>query len=403
MGTRGSSVGALRGSASRGLTVGVEEEFLLLDHADGRPALRAPEILALLGDHPQVQPELMRYQLETVTGVCTDLEQVREELVRHRRLVAAAAAELGCHLVASGIAPQSGPGLSAVTADARYQELAARHGSLVARSGTCGLHVHVGVPARELGVHVLAGLRPYLPTLLALSANSPIAAGRDTGWASRRYLEWSRWPSARPPGAWRSAADYDAAVRRTISSGRAMDERSVYFHARLSPRYPTVEVRIMDTCLSADDTVAVAAFVRALAGLAMGELWDGVPTRRRSGRRINAELAHAARDGLDASAVDPYSGRSSPHRTLLEALLNRLPDADPVARPLGVLMTRGTGADRQRALWSRAATPGVFARLLADATLDRTITPTVAGDSGRTRSGSPFPRSSPPRRITPAR
>ncbi|GAA1654602.1 YbdK family carboxylate-amine ligase [Nonomuraea maheshkhaliensis] len=385
MDTRGNSVGALRCSGPQALTVGVEEEFLLLDPADGRPALRAPEILALLSGHPQVKPELMRYQLETVTGVCTDLEQVREELARNRRLAAAAAAELGCHLIASGITPQRGPGLSAVTSDARYQELAARHGPLVARSGTCGLHVHVGVPARELGVHVLARLRPYLPTLLALSANSPITAGRDSGWASRRYPEWIRWPSARPPRMWPSAAAYDTTVRRTISSGRAMDERSVYFHARLSPRYPTVEVRIMDTCLSADDAVAVAALVRALAGLAIKELQGGVPIRRMSGRQIDAELVRAARDGLGAYAIDPYTGRLSAHRTLLEVLLERLPDPEPVARSLSGLMTRGTGADRQRALWSRAATPGAFARLLADATLDRPTEEAARGDVPATR------------------
>jgi carboxylate-amine ligase len=351
-----SSVAARR-PGSRTLTVGVEEEFVLLDRADGRPALRAPEVLASLGGCPHVKPELMRYQLETVTGICDDLDQVRDELTRHRRLLAEAAAAQGCHLVASGTTPYPGPGPAALTADPRYAALAARHAALVARSGTCALHVHIGIPVRELRVQVLTRLRPYLPTLLALSANSPIARGRDTGWASRRYAEWSRWPTARPPRAWSSAAAYDAAVRRMIGTGRAVDERSVYFHARLSPRYPTVEVRVMDTCLSVADAVAIVGLVRDLAGRALAEIRDGVPVRRIGGRRILAALRRAARYGLDTTTVDPGTGRLIPHRELLD----RFPGFEPPAR--------GTGAERQRALWARAAAPAEYARLLADATL----------------------------------
>ena len=116
--------------------------------------------------------------------------------------------------------------------------------------------MHVGVPSREAGVQVLARLRPWLAPLLAVSANSPIAGGHDTRWASWRYPIWSRWPTALPPAAWPDAAAYDAAVRRLIGQGAALDERSVYFLARLSPRYPTVEVRVADVCLNAGTAVA---------------------------------------------------------------------------------------------------------------------------------------------------
>ncbi|MEV4113311.1 YbdK family carboxylate-amine ligase [Nonomuraea sp. NPDC049695] len=355
----------------RTLTVGVEEEFLLLDHAEGRPALAAPAILALLDGDPYVKAEAMRYQLETVTGVCTDLAQVAEELSRHRTLASRAAEELGCHLVACGIAPRQVPGLSALTADARYRELAARHGSLVASSCTCGCHVHVGIPSRELGVQILTRLRPYLATLLALSANSPIADGGDTGWASRRHRQWSRWPTATPPRVWRSAADYDAAVCRLIRRGRAMDERSVYFHARLSPRYPTVELRVMDTCLSVEDTLLMAAMARALVALAIADVNRGVPVPAMSDRRIVAELDAAARHGLDAPAVDPYTSRVMPHRDLLESLLPRLPEPEPIALLLRGLALRGTGAARQRTMWAQAGSPRRFAQLLAGATQAR--------------------------------
>jgi carboxylate-amine ligase len=351
------------------LTLGVEEEFLLLDRADGRPADRAPAILTLLDGEPRVKYEFMRYQLETVTGVCTDLGQLGAELARLRRLAAGAATELGCRLVASGMAPRDGAGLCPVTADPRYLEVVARYGPLAAGPGTCGCHVHVGVPSRELGVRVLSRLRPYLATLLALSVNSPIADGRDTGWASSRYLRWTRWPSAVPPRVWRSAGDYDAAVRRLILQGDALDERGVYFHARLSPRYPTVELRIMDACLTVEDAVLVAGLARALVALAIDEEGRGVPIKVISSRRIAAELRAAARRGLGAHAVDPYTGCTVPHPLLLDGVLSRLPEPDPIARLLRRLARRGTGADRQRAMWARAGTPQRFARLLADAAL----------------------------------
>jgi len=134
-----------------------------------------------------VQPELMRFQVETATRVCTSLDGLGRELVRLRRLVAGAAAQLGCCRVASGVAPYRTPGLAAVTAQPRYLELAHRYGRLVADSGTCGCRVHVGVPSRDLGVQVLARLRPWLAPLLAIAVNSPIAHGRDTAWANWRY------------------------------------------------------------------------------------------------------------------------------------------------------------------------------------------------------------------------
>ncbi|SEN51458.1 carboxylate-amine ligase [Nonomuraea pusilla] len=364
------SVAAAARHATGALTLGVEEEFLLLDRVTGRPALRAPAILELLDDDLHVKPELMRYQLETVTGVCADLDQLGAELSALRRRAAAAAAELGCHLVASGVSPGPLPGIAALTDDPRYAELARRYGSMIVEAGTCGCHVHVGVPSREVGVQVLSRLRPYLATLLAITSNSPFADGRDTSWASRRYLRWSRWPSAMPPGVWQTPADYDAAVRHLVRRGRALDERSVYFHARLSPRYPTVELRIMDACLSAEDAVLVAGTVRALVDLAMRDAEDGVPVLPMPDVTILAALNAAARDGLDGLAPDPYTGRWVPQRVLLGLVLDRVADPGPLERLVGRLLLRGNGASRQRELWTRAGTPHAFAGLLAAATLD---------------------------------
>ena len=200
--------------------LGVEEEFLLLDPSTGATVLAAPELVRMLDGEPGIQQELMRFQVETGTRVCTSLDEAGRELIRLRRLAAAAAASVGCRLVASGVAPYRTPGLAAVTGQPRYQELARRYGPVVADAGTCACHVHVGVPSRDLGVQVLARLRPWLAPLLAVTVNSPIAGGHDAGWASWRYVIQSRWPTAVPPAVWPDAAAYDTAVRRLMGKGR---------------------------------------------------------------------------------------------------------------------------------------------------------------------------------------
>ena len=232
----GGRPGAVR--AAGAITLGVEEEFVLLDPSTGAVVLAGPELVRMLGGEPGIQQELMRFQVETGTPVCTGLDDLGRELIRLRRLAAAAAASAGCRLVASGVAPYRTPGLAAVTGQPRYRELARRYGPVVAEAGTCGCHVHVGVPSREAGVQVLARLRPWLAPLLAVSANSPVAGGHDTGWASWRYVIQSRWPTATPPAVWPDAAAYDTAVRGLIGQGAALDERSVYFLGPAVPALP---------------------------------------------------------------------------------------------------------------------------------------------------------------------
>ncbi len=359
-----------------GITFGVEEEFLLLDPTTGSVALAAPDLLRMLDGDPGVQHELMRYQVEIATPVCAGLDEVGRELVRLRRLAAAGAARLGCRLVASGTAPYGTPGLAGLTDDSRYYELARRYGPVVADSGTCGCHIHVGIGSRDLGAQVLARLRPWLPSLLALTANSPIAGGRDTGWASWRYPLQSRWPTATPPALWRDAAAYDATVARLIRRGAAVDKRSVYFLARLSPRYPTVEVRVADVCLDVRTSVLLAGLTRALVATALNETRRGAPIAAAPVPQVKAALAAAARYGLAGPAVDPFSGRAADPRKLLSRLvdyvypaLDERGDTGTVTALLRRLNRLTTGAGRQQALFSRAGSARAFVAALAQATL----------------------------------
>ena len=363
--------------AGGGITLGVEEEFVLLDPSTGAAVVAAPDLVRMLDGEPGVGQELMRYQVEIATGVCTGLDGVGRELVRLRRLVADAAARLGCRLVASGTAPYRTPGLAAVTDQPRYRELARRYGPLVADAGgTCACHVHVGVPSRDLGVQVLARLRPWLASLLAITVNSPIAGGHDTAWASGRYPVWSRWPTATAPAVWPDAAAYDAAVRRLIGRGAALDERSVYVFARLSPRYPTVEVRVADVCLDVDTAVLLAGLTRALVATALAQARRGTPVAAAPAPWVDASLAAAARHGLAGAGVDPFTGHAVDARSLRSRLLDHVHaalidrgDAETITGLLHRLDDRGTGADRQRALFAGAVSAPGFVEALARATL----------------------------------
>ena len=236
--------------------------------------------------------------------------------------------------------------------------------------------MHVGVPTRDLGVQVLARLRPWLAPLLAVTANSPIAGGRDAGWASWRYVLQSRWPTATPPAAWPDAAAYDAAVRRLIGQGAALDERSIYFLARLSPRHPTVEVRVADVCLDAGTAVLLAGLTRALVATALAEARRGTPVTAPPARQVTAALAAAARHGMAGAGVDPVTGQAIDAPTLFSRLLDHVRpalsdrgDTATVTRLLRRLDDRGTGADRQRALFTSAASTPAFITALARATL----------------------------------
>ncbi len=358
------------------LTVGVEEEFLLLDR-DGAVVPAATDVVRAAGGDGQVQPELMAYQIETATRPCTGLDELRAELVRLRELVAAGAEREGLRLVAAGAPPYRSAAVAEVTADPRYQAIARRFPTAAAiAGGDCACQVHVGIPDRAVGVQVLARLRPWLPALLALTANSAVANGSDTGWRSYRYRMQMHWPTFRPPGVWASADRYDRTVRSLVDSGAAVDEAGVYLLARLSNRYPTVEVRVGDACLTADDALLFAAVVRALVATIMLDLrigWHDEPLR---GRPLDSGLLAVARRGVDGLRVRPgwEPSLALPHRLslLLEKVtpaLITLGDVDEVRHGFERIARCGTGADRQRALLSRATSRRAFIAALADAAI----------------------------------
>ena len=369
---------AAEGPAAHGVpTLGVEEEFFLL-RRDGTPAPTAPDVLADLAGVKQVHHEWTHCQVEVVSDPALRLATLAGELVERRAEVGRTAIAHDCLLVAAGTPPRAVPLDMPVSDDPRYARLVERYGRQGVRRTTCACHVHVAVPTRDLGVTVLNRIRGWLPVLLAVGANSPLWEGEDTGWHSYRHVVQAEWPSATVPPLVADAAAYDVALRSTVGAGAALDVGGVYWLARLSSRYPTVEVRVADTGLTVADTVLTAALCRALVMTALEDPSFGSP---RQGSLSEDDLAlsmsTAAEQGLRGMLLDPEAGSVTVGGLVLHRLVQRLTPALTRAGDLAAFETllrhrlrQRSGASRQLGMRKRLG-PVDFVSAMADATLPR--------------------------------
>ncbi|WAL67495.1 glutamate--cysteine ligase [Amycolatopsis cynarae] len=340
-----------------GPTMGVEEEFLLLDPATGATVPRASRILA--GQPPlpggaTLQRELRATQVEAATGICRTAEELGEQLTTGRRALAEAARLHDSVIAASGTAVLSGPAALGDN-DGRFARIDETYRGMVADYEACGCHVHVGVPDRETAVAVMNRVAPWLPVLLALSVNSPIDRGRDTGYASWRIVQQARFPGAGVPPYFASAAAYEAEVARLVDCGALVDPGMTFWLVRPSATLPTLEFRVADTAATPGEAVLQALLSRALVRRALGDLSRGSAPPRLSPQVAAAAVWAAARDGLAGTGVDAVRARRVPARWLVYELLTHLRPALEETGDLGTvralvrrLYERGTGAERQR-------------------------------------------------------
>ena len=333
-------------------TVGVEEEFLLVDPESGRP--RAVSHLALASDAaPELAGELQREQVETATRPCATLDELGAELRRARAAAATAAMAAGAELAALATSPLAVD--PTIAPSPRYQEMRRRFGLTAAEELTCGCHVHVAVDSDDEGVAVLDRIRPWLAPLLALTANSPFWQGVDSGYASYRSQVWQRWPSAGAYAPFGSADAYHATVRAMVDSATVLDPGMMYFDARLSADHPTLEVRVADVCLDVDDAVLLAALVRGLVGTAVRDWRAGTPADPVRLELLRLAAWRAARSGVQGELLDPGSWRPRPAEKVLDRLVAHVTPALEDAGDLGYVrallaevLERGTGAQAQR-------------------------------------------------------
>lgn len=354
------------------VTIGVEEEYLLLDPESGVPSPQVSAVQAAAEgvpflDRSEVGNELLQAQIEIATPVCSQLSEVAGHLTRLRSTVASAAARVGCRLAATGAAPFAAEHAVPVSPKERYRQMHADARRLVDEQLICGMHVHVGVPDRGLGAAALGRVRPWLPVLVALGANSPYWEGRDTGFASWRMIISGRWPVTGPPPFTEDAEDYEREIAAVLGTGAISDTGQIYWHARLSEHYPTLEVRVPDVQLDVEAAVTLAGLARGVVVTALREADDGVPPLMPPSSVLRAAEWYAARHGVTESLVHPVHGKLCGAAEVVADLLDHVApalldcgDLDDVVTGVKNLQQQGGGATRQRQAAAGGGVPGLL-------------------------------------------
>jgi YbdK family carboxylate-amine ligase len=348
--------------ALAGATFGIEEEYHLVDPQTlaltPSAELAAAALRREIG--PRIHAEIATTQLETVSGICTSLAELRSELVDARAEAAAAAASAGVAVLPASTHPFGGWQEQAITSAPRYEAMIERWAGLASQQDICGCHVHVGVPDLETAIAVMDRSRPYLPLLLALTGSSPFHDGVDTGYDSYRTLWWSRWPTTGIPEHFGDSDGFAAVVAGLVASGVIADGSHLYWDVRPSYHLPTLEFRLADVCTDLDDAVLHAGLVRSLVRVLAGRAESGQPAPQPRPELLRAARWRAARHGIGGQLFDPVLGALVDARLAVRRLLAEL-EADlrdhdewtEINELVTRLFARGTSATRQRATWLR--------------------------------------------------
>ena len=340
-------------------SIGVEEEYLLVDKSTRRLASSPPPELfkacesALEG---RVSPEFLRCQIEVGTPVCMTLAEIRAELAYFRKTIAQEAEPYNLAPLAASTHPFAEWTDQPHTDKERYNEIARSMQVVAKRMLICGMHVHIGIEDEELRIELFNQLAYFLPHLLALSTSSPFWRGRKSGLKSYRLAVFDELPRTGLPPSFESFYEYRHIVDILSQAGVIEDATKIWWDLRPSDRFPTLEMRVTDVCPRLDDAVAIAALFRCLCRMLyrlrrMNQGW------RQYSRFLLAENRwQAQRHGTEARLIDFGRNETVPFQDLVEELIDLV---GPDARHFGceaeilhirTIAQRGTSAEKQLAL-----------------------------------------------------
>jgi carboxylate-amine ligase len=374
-----SSVLDHRFGSGREFTVGVEEDYMLLDGGTFDLVSGVEPLLeeAAEGEFgAQIKPELMQCVLEIGTVVCDDVSDASTDLRRLRRYVAERARARGMRVGAAATHPFSLFEHQKITARDRYRALVDMLQYIARRELVFGMHVHVAVPTPESCLAVMEGVLIELPVLLALSANSPFWRGERSGLQSTRTAIFAAMPRSGLPPRFESYDDYAETVGFMEATGAIGEYTHLWWDVRPHPRFGTIEVRVMDVQTRVEDAVALAAYVQCLVKLLTDQCRAGHPPPVYHRILMAENKWLAARYGLDALLMDLAAGRriKMPARTLVR---RRLRELKPIARDLRCadalghiewVLDNGNGAQRQLQVYNANRDISEVASEIADAT-----------------------------------
>jgi carboxylate-amine ligase len=364
-----------RFGAGPALTVGVEEEFMLLDAESFDLVQRIERILQSekRGAFAElVSAELFESLVEFHTPVCASVADAERELRRLRAHALTIAEAEGLRLGSAGTHPFSLFERQRVTGRERYRVLVDELQYAARRELIFGLHVHVAVDDPDRAVRLIGALQAHLCELVALSASSPFWRSRPTGLASCRHLIFSAFPRSGPSPHFRSYDEFAGVVEQLVSSGCIEDYTRIWWDVRPHPRFGTIEVRVMDAVSRVEDAVALTAYVQALVARYVAADQAGEALTVGHPVLTHENKWRAARYGLQATVIDLARGGHVPIARLIERTLR---EVAPHARAVGCdrelegvrrILRDGNGADRQLAVYAAAGDPREVARDIAN-------------------------------------
>jgi carboxylate-amine ligase len=369
-------------------TLGIEEEYFLVDRATREvvgdpPDTMLAEYETLLGG--QVSPEFLRSQIEIGTRVCTSLDEARADLRRLRGTIASVAAGHGMAPIAAATHPFARWDAQKTTERGRYRSLEADLQGVGRRLAICGLHVHIGIPDDELRIDLLNQASYFLPHLLALSTSSPFWRGENTGLKSYRIAVFDEMPRTGTPERFASWGEYRRHVDILVAAGLIEDATKLWWDLRPSDRFPTLEMRITDSCTTIEDSLSIAALFRCLLRMLWRLKRENQRWRLYARMLIDENRWRAQRYGFDQGLVDFGRGAIVPYADLLEEILALI---DQDARYFGCvdevlhardILARGTSAHRQLAVFDRALSEGASRHDALAAVVDWLIEETARG------------------------
>ena len=347
-------------------TIGIEEEYLLVDRDSLALAPAPPELMEKCGAalEGQFSPEFLECQVEIGSKVCNNVAEARNDLRHLRGTVARLAGEYNLAPIAASCHPFSDWRDQHHTKKDRYNELRDDLAGVVRRLLICGMHVHVGLPDKELRIDVTNQLSYFLPHLLALSCSSPFWQGEDTGLSCYRLSVFDNLPRTGLPPKLDGWGEFERSVNALVDLGVIEDSSKVWWDLRPSSRFPTIESRICDVSPRLETTLTLAAMIQSLTRM----LWRLRQKNQRWRLYDNFLIAEnrwrAQRYGTREGMIDFGAGKIIPFSQALDDIIALVgEDAEALGCRAELehareVLESGTSSDRQRAVFNDAVEAG---------------------------------------------
>ena len=371
-----------------GLTLGVEEEYLLINPETRGAAANPPKgffktCKEKLGD--RVTPEFLRCQIEIATGICETVGDARSEIAEMRGTIARVAIDHDLRLMAASTHPFTPWTHQKATQGERYQQLEADLQGAIQRMMICGMHVHVGLLDEDIRVDVMNQIKYTLPHMLALSTSSPFWEGKKMGMKSYRLSVFDGMPRTGIPEEVQSFKDYERLVETLVGAGVIEDSSKIWWDIRPSANFPTLEMRVCDVCTLLDDAMAIVAFYQAMTRRILRLKQQNMRWRVYPAFLISENRWLAQRFGVTGDMIDLGVGRLVPFSHLLEEMIDLVEeDADALGCTKEIeharnIIRRGSSACRQIATYDAEIEKGVPKKAALKAVVDQLVAETVQG------------------------